>query len=493
MLNLLTSLITVLSVIVIVAVDLSEVHGTVQPGSSSLPMQSDLMPAPQYCTNTLDGKSSCLEDYGDNVVILNVWATWCIPCREEMPALENLYKEFSKKGLEIIGVSVDSPGSQNRIKTFVDRMEITYTILHDPDDKFARAFRTVGVPESFLINQQGQIVHTWRGPFDAMSQDTITKVSSLIDSKANINVNSTESNYVTSLPNQQVQNRDQSSSNYQTIGYPVAFVAGILSFLSPCILPLIPSYVAFITGMSMDELTRKKKNEKSQSAKSFNELSSDNSDPNQSVGKSESDEVSLIRDSLSSQQNIKHIATVRGLLFIAGFSLVFILLGASITAIGSAFSDYTLWIERAGGVLLVIFGLHLFEVLKIPIIQRDWAIHFSKRPIAGHLGSFVIGMGFGAGWTPCIGPILASILTIAASSNSVMTGVNLLAVYSAGLAIPFIISTIAIERFLVAFRKFRRWLPWVNRVSAALLIVVGIILLTGFLTLITGTLSSLEI
>jgi cytochrome c-type biogenesis protein len=184
-------------------------------------------------------------------------------------------------------------------------------------------------------------------------------------------------------------------------------------------------------------------------------------------------------------------AIIRGLLFIAGFSVVFVALGASITAIGAAFSDYSVWIERIGGVMLVIFGLHLLGVLHIPGSEREWGFRFSKRPVAGHIGSFIIGMGFGAGWTPCIGPILASILTIAASSASLTTGITLLSVYSAGLAVPFILSTVAVERFIIAFKRFRRWLPWVNRTSAALLIEVGIMLVTGMLTLLTGTLSGL--
>jgi cytochrome c-type biogenesis protein len=343
-----------------------------------------------------------------------------------------------------------------------------------------------------MINQECQIVHTWKGPFDAMSQDTLSRVALLIGSNSSTDDNTSEDSSVTSLSNQQEQNQVTSSSSYETIGYPVAFVAGVLSFLSPCILPLIPSYVAFITGMSMEELSRNRKNTKSERDMNASGTGSDQYAPNSRTDKPEVDELSLVRKQSPSQLSMKHTAIVRGLLFIAGFSLVFISLGASITAIGAAFSDYTVWIERVGGILLVIFGLNLLGVLKIPVIQRDWAIHFSKRPIAGHLGSFVIGMGFGAGWTPCIGPILASILTIAASSSSIMTGVNLLAVYSAGLAIPFIISTIAIERFLIAFRKFRKWLPWVNRASAAMLIIIGIILITGFLTLITSTLSGFQ-
>jgi peroxiredoxin len=273
--------------------------------NSTILLQGDVRPAPKYSATTLDGKIASLEDFRGNPVLINVWATWCVPCREEMPALEALYNEFSNKGLQVIGVSVDSHSSENRIKSFIDRMGITYTIWHDPNDKFTRAFRTIGVPESFLINPQGQIVHTWKGPFDATSQDTKARVvdvlspriatspgitssgnngvdgSSQIDTALNASNSTSSVSSAASIPasnngtsgplsassqasfpqtsKQQepitTTTNTQQQSNYQTIGYPVAFVAGILSFLSPCILPLIPSYVAFITGMSMEELT----------------------------------------------------------------------------------------------------------------------------------------------------------------------------------------------------------------------------------------------
>jgi cytochrome c-type biogenesis protein len=459
------------------------------------PLKEQLKAAPEYCASTLDRKISCLEDYRGKPILVNVWATWCIPCRQEMPALEALYKEYSNKGFIVIGVSVDSPGSENRIKTFADMMGITYTILHDPDDQFASAFRTIGVPESYLINHLGEIAHTWKGPFDATSADTKGRVESVLyESNPDSRVANSSSVSGEPKPDAAINMAQKSTSNLETIGYPVAFVAGILSFLSPCILPLIPSYVAFITGMSMDELT----NKKTRGLKGGNEKVSTTSrySPD-SPNEKRWDNISLDNDRTNSSTSklatvhTKNTAIFRGLLFIAGFSVVFISLDASITALGSAFSDYGIWIERIGGILLVIFGLHLLGVLRIPGSEREWGFRFSKRPIAGHIGSFVIGMGFGAGWTPCIGPILASILTIAASSTSLFTGVNLLAVYSAGLAIPFVISTIAIEKFMIAFKKYKKWLPWVNRASAILLIVVGIILLTGMLTILTGTLTSI--
>jgi cytochrome c-type biogenesis protein len=147
--------------------------------------------------------------------------------------------------------------------------------------------------------------------------------------------------------------------------------------------------------------------------------------------------------------------------------------------------------SRIGGVILIAFGLHLLGLLRIPGVERDYLkMKFGRKPV-GHIGAFVIGMGFRAGWTPCIGPILASILTLAASISSVSQGTLLLVIYSAGLAIPFMIATLALDKFLKGFEKFRRWLPWVNRASGILLIGLGIILLTGALTLLSGTLGTI--
>lgn len=513
-----------------------EVLASTAPTQPYSPSQ-EIRPAPKYGALTLDGKPASLESFQGKPILINVWATWCVPCRQEMPALESLYNKFSNQSLQIIGVSIDGPGTAHRIKSFIDRMGITYTILHDPDDKFSRAFRTIGVPESFLINANGKIVHTWKGPFDAMSQDTQARVLNVVssiedgssaDSTINGNPNLVSNTNSTSAVQDQAPQRLQlsqeppakerlstssspanigSSANYQTIAYPVAFGAGILSFLSPCILPLIPSFVAFITGMSIEELTGKNAvrnrkdnkygNKELASTKDItkHETNQDDSYSTSSAasrGLSEASQSSSTTRSTSYQYiSAKHTALIRGLLFIAGFSVVFVALGASITALGTLFFDYGRWIEIIGGILLVVFGLHLLGVLRIPGTEREWKFHFSKRPVAGHIGSFVIGMGFGAGWTPCIGPILASILAIAASSTSLSTGVTLLAVYSTGLAVPFIISTVAVEKFITAFKQIHRWIPWINRTSAALLIIVGIMLLTGILTTLTGTLAGL--
>jgi cytochrome c-type biogenesis protein len=172
-------------------------------------------------------------------------------------------------------------------------------------------------------------------------------------------------------------------------------------------------------------------------------------------------------------------------MFILGFSVVFILLGISTTTIGSVFYDYSIWIARIGGALLITFGIHLTGLFTIPILERQLSFKMKNKPTS-QVGSFVIGMSFGAGWTPCIGPILAGILTIAATSTSIWTGIQLLSFYALGLAIPFFVSALVIERFISFFQRIRRWMPWINRISGTILIVIGIILLTGQLALITS-------
>lgn len=221
-----------------------------------------------------------------------------------------------------------------------------------------------------------------------------------------------------------------------TIGLAVAFAAGLLSFLSPCVLPLIPSYATFITGMSMDELAR------------------------------------------GERVRARRALLLHGSLFIAGFTLVFMILGASVTFLGSLLRVYDEWIGRAGGALLIIFGLYLLGLLRLPGAEREWRVHLADKPV-GYLGTVLVGMAFAAGWTPCIGPVLGGILTLAATSGSVANGVALLAVYSAGLAVPFLLATLLLDRFLHTFRRFRHLLPWVSRASGALLIGVGLLLITG--------------
>lgn len=227
------------------------------------------------------------------------------------------------------------------------------------------------------------------------------------------------------------------------LGLVVAFLAGVLSFLSPCVLPLVPSYVGFLTGMTLPEVTGRRR-----------------------------------------------IALVHALLFVAGFSLIFVLLGASATALGGALKHYQVWIARAGGVLVILFGLLCLGVVKVGFLEQERRLQLQHKPV-GYLGSVLVGMAFGAGWTPCIGPVLGAILSLAATSDSVPRGMLLLGVYSAGLAVPFLLAAVAVESFLEWFQRFRRFLPWVMRLSGVLLIFVGILMATGQFTRLAGWLQGL--
>jgi cytochrome c-type biogenesis protein len=228
-----------------------------------------------------------------------------------------------------------------------------------------------------------------------------------------------------------------------TLGIVVAFVAGVLSFLSPCVLPLVPSYIGFLTGMTLPEVGTRRR-----------------------------------------------AALLHALLFVLGFSLVFILLGASATALGRALGYYQVWLQRAGGVLIILFGLLCLGVLSARPLLSEHRMQLEQKPL-GYLGSAVVGMAFAAGWTPCIGPVLGGILGLAATSADVTRGMVLLAVYSAGLALPFLLAAVAVESFLGWFQRFRRFLPWVMRLSGLLLILVGGLLVTGQFTRLAGWLQGL--
>jgi cytochrome c-type biogenesis protein len=223
----------------------------------------------------------------------------------------------------------------------------------------------------------------------------------------------------------------------------VAFAGGLLSFLSPCVLPLVPSYLGFITGFTFNEMT-----------------------------------------------NRRRIAMIHALLFVLGFTIIFMVFGASATALGRLLKYYDVWFQRIGGVLIILFGLYCLGVIKLAFLDQDARLHLDRKPV-GYLGSLLVGMAFAAGWTPCIGPILGAILGLAATEASLGKGMILLGAYSAGLAVPFLIAAWAAESFLGWFQRFRRFLPWVQRVSGVLLVVVGILMATGEFTRMAGWLQSL--
>lgn len=227
------------------------------------------------------------------------------------------------------------------------------------------------------------------------------------------------------------------ANNISIIG---AFVAGLLSFLSPCVLPLIPSYITYITGLSFADLQAEHPSHK-------------------------------VR-----QQTIIH-----SLLFIAGFTCVFVLLGASASFLGDFLQEHKTAIRRVGGILIIIFGIHVSGLFDIGMLLGEKKLTLHRKP-AGYLGSFVVGVVFAAGWTPCIGPILATILAVAATEGR---GVWLLLTYSMGLAIPFFLASLALHQFLIFFRRFKKHIRLFEIFTGILMVIVGILIFTNSLVKIS--------
>lgn len=224
-----------------------------------------------------------------------------------------------------------------------------------------------------------------------------------------------------------------------------AFSAGLLSFISPCVLPLVPSYLSYITGLSVENLAK-----------------------------------------MEERDRFKSAIMLNALLFIAGFSTIFIAFGASASLIGQVLYEYQDVIRKVGGILIIIFGLYLLGILKLNFLMTERRLmHFKTRPV-GYVGSFLIGTAFAAGWTPCVGPVLGTILAYASTTESMSGGVMLLSAYSFGLGLPFFLTAFGMDTFLSCFKSLRTYLGGVSVVSGALLILVGVMIFTDSVTLFTS-------
>jgi cytochrome c-type biogenesis protein len=224
-----------------------------------------------------------------------------------------------------------------------------------------------------------------------------------------------------------------------------AFSAGLLSFVSPCVLPLVPSYLSYITGLSVENLAK-----------------------------------------VEERARFKSAIILNSLLFIAGFSVVFIAFGASASLMGQLLYEYQDVIRKIGGVLIIIFGLYLLGILKLNFFMTERRLmHFEARPV-GYLGSFLIGTAFAAGWTPCVGPVLGAILAYASTTESMSSGVMLLSAYSFGLGLPFFLTAFGMDTFLSYFKSLRTYLGGVSVISGGLLVVVGVMIYADSMTLITS-------
>jgi len=217
-----------------------------------------------------------------------------------------------------------------------------------------------------------------------------------------------------------------------------ALIAGLISFLSPCVLPLVPPYLVYLTGTSLERLA--------------------DAEP---------------------EPRVKRETVLAALLFVLGFSTIFVALGAGASAIGGLLRVYSTELAMVAGVLIIIMGLHFLGLTPIALLSREKRATIPKPVGLG--GAYLMGLAFAFGWTPCIGPILASILAVAASEATVAKGAGLLAVYSAGLGIPFLLAAFAVEPFAAFLNRFRSYLPMMEKIMGGLLVLTGIAFLTGFI------------
>lgn len=228
------------------------------------------------------------------------------------------------------------------------------------------------------------------------------------------------------------------------VGILAAFGAGILSFLSPCILPLVPPYLCFLAGSSLDELTRH-----------------------------------------GSGRAVTSKAFLRALAFVLGFAVVFIALGAGASTLGRLVSEHLTLLSRVAGVTIILLGLHMLGVFHWLRLMREARFTVSGRP-ASAAGAFVVGLAFAFGWTPCVGPVLASVLMVAGTEDSVGQGVSLLAAYAAGIGIPFLVAALFTGTFLRWLSGFKRYLGTIEKVMGSALVLTGILIFTGAMPVIGG-------
>ena len=238
-----------------------------------------------------------------------------------------------------------------------------------------------------------------------------------------------------------------------------AFFAGILSFISPCVLPLVPGYLSFISGVSLDQLRGPK------------------------VG-SPSHGEAAVAVALPQAQATQQVFFA-SLAFVLGFTVVFVALGATASTIGTFLFQKSAIIAKFAGALLIVFGLHTMGVLKIPFLYMEKRFDAGDKKPAGLLGAFFVGLAFAFGWTPCIGPILSTILTLAANEGTLQRGILLLAVYSLGLGVPFLITSLAVNQFFAAFAKIRRYYHAIEVTAGIMMITIGVLIFTNQFTLIT--------
>lgn len=386
------------------------------------------------------GEEVSVADLAGRPALLVSWATWCTECDEVLAGLQGFAESPAADGVEVVAVNLDASDAGGAIEAKVDEHGLTTTLWRDRRNEFKRAFGALGVPTTVVLDRDGAVAATFPGAVDLTGEEVAAALAEARGGRGAVTAGV--------LAAAAVEAADQVRDGSLLVAAPIAAAAGVVSFLSPCVLPLVPGYLSFVTGTSVRDLG--------------------------DDGRARAGRVAL-----------------GALGFVLGVSVVFVSFGALFGALGRALRDNEEALTRGFGVVTILFGLVLAGAFsRVALVNRDVRIH--RVPRAGLLGAPLLGVAFALGWTPCIGPTLGAVLGLAASSDqaSAARGALLSVAYCLGLGVPFLATGLAFDRAMRALAVVRRHGRAVTAAGGVALVAIGLLQVTGVWTALMNELQT---